>query len=154
MSFVDDLQGLRDFVSLIKNRYGSSHQNSGYITTGEMVEFVDRTETVLLSALDVFVDVVVNGLPYPPDKLTGVLDGAEIDLEWIAAMGDVDNQRVYRDEDGGGFAALVPDIGAGDTTYTDSTVSAGHTYSYYIVGVNVNGESDPSNTVVVDYPSP
>lgn len=150
--FVDKLEGLRAAIVRIKSTYGSGYDSSAGMDVGTVIGLFDRMEDVLLAALDVFVDVVVNGKPYPPDKLTGVFDIDHVDLEWVAALGDVDNQRIYKDDDGGGFAAIVPDVGAGDTTYVDNVVVSGHVYSYYVVGVNVNGESDVSNTVIVSAP--
>lgn len=151
-SFVDKIEAVRKYIETLKLQYGADYQNPAAIGVGRLIEFADITEDALFAGLEVFIDVIVNGKPYPPDKVVGAFDTDHIDLGWTAAMGDVTSQRIYKDDDGGGFSAIVPDVGAGDTTYVDSAVASGHTYLYYVVGVNGVGESKESNTAVVYVP--
>lgn len=89
---------------------------------------------------------------YPPTNLTAVAGASVVNLSWTAANGrsaltlgssserTIDGYRVYRD--GAPITTLA------GTTYQDSGLTNGVTYSYHVTTVYANpaGESEPSNT--------
>jgi fibronectin type 3 domain-containing protein len=89
--------------------------------------------------------------PTAPTGLQATAAGAtQVDLTWEASTDDVGvtGYRIYRD--GGQIAA----IGAA-TSYSDTTVTAGNTYSYEVRALDGAGhESGPSNTATATTPAP
>jgi len=154
MSLMADLVELRIYLEQLKGTYGDDYTNASPMPVGTMLKLTDMLQTTLVDGAELLLSVVVDGKPYPVDRLEGVLDTDHVDLTFDKAKGTVTSQRVYRKVDDGDFAAITPDLGAEDTSYVDTDVSADHLYSYYLVGVNGNGESLPSATVVVAYPPP
>jgi hypothetical protein len=94
----------------------------------------------------------VHELPAAPACLSAspdvLLPSTQINLSWINAAGS--NQTgfaIYRSSDGGATFLLVATVSAGVTAYSDSGLTAGTTYSYYVVTLlNSDGASNPSNT--------
>jgi len=152
MSFMKNLNILRLQIANLETQYEGSQGSP--LPSGNIFSVGDQVELVLADGVDLLLSVAVDGKPYPVDNLVGVFDTDHVDLTFSAARGTVTGQRIYRSVDDGDFVALTPDIGAEDTSYEDTDVSAGHSYAYYVVGVNVNGESLPSITVTVWYPEP
>jgi len=150
-TFMDQVKKLRLEMDRMKGQYGDDYTNSAPVPVGRLIELNDLIQQALLSGVELMLSVFAEGKPYPPDHVDAVFDVDHIDLTFEAARGTVDAQRVYRSVDGGDFAAIVPDVGATDTGYEDADVSSDHSYSYYVVGVNENGESLPSMIVVEDY---
>jgi hypothetical protein len=69
----------------------------------------------------------------------------------VAAMSKVNaltGYKIYRSEDNVTFTS-IDSIGAPANMYSDSTVINGTTYYYYVTAVYDEGESDPSNVVMV-----
>jgi hypothetical protein len=95
---------------------------------------------------------IVHELPAAPSLLTAspdsLLPSSQINLTWTNAAGsDETGFAIYRSSDGGATFALVATVGAGVTAYSDSGLTAGTTYSYYVVTLlNSDGTSSPSNT--------
>jgi len=94
---------------------------------------------------------------YPPTLITspptapvlsGEINGAAFDMEWTAStseFGTVEGYKLYKSVDGAAYSLLVTQAGL---TYSDSAVSEGHSYNYYVVGYDTaDQDSDPSNTV-------
>lgn len=94
---------------------------------------------------------VVRSQPAAPTNLTATSDvtfpSSQIDLAWNnAAGGDETGFEVYRSTDGINFAA-VASVGSSVTTYSDSGLSPGTKYYYYVVTLlNATGMSGASNT--------
>ena len=89
---------------------------------------------------------------YPPTNLTALAGNATVTLSWNPAEGRnsprdntkerlISSYRVYRNN--------VPIQDVTETTYQDTGLVNGTTYSYYVTTVYINpaGESAPSNTV-------
>jgi len=79
-----------------------------------------------------------------------------VDLTWNASSTPgVVGYNIYRGTASGGPYTKVNGIVNSDTSYTDSTVSAGQTYYYVAKSVDGSGvESGPSNEVKVVIPTP
>ncbi len=92
-----------------------------------------------------------------PVSGTGVATPAHsATLSWNASTtSDVVGYLVERaDQSGGPYTSLTPTPLVA-TTFTDSTVVAGHTYFYVVVAVDVTGQtSAPSNEASVTIPTP
>ena len=85
--------------------------------------------------------------PDAPSKLTAVANGKKVNLSWAGGSTDK-TYRVYRSSGGGSMVMIASGLTA--TSFSDSTVVSGVTYSYYVTGVSAMGvESLPSNTVSV-----
>jgi len=74
-------------------------------------------------------------------------------LSWNASSSVVTGYYVYRSTNGGPFARLNSTEDTG-LSYTDSSVTAGQTYSYAVTAVNGGGESGFSNQATATIPSP
>jgi hypothetical protein len=79
-----------------------------------------------------------------------------VDLSWTASQSQgVVGYNIYRGSVAGGPYSKVNSTLNADTTYTDSTVTAGQTYFYVAKGVDGNDmESGPSNEVQATIPNP
>jgi len=78
-----------------------------------------------------------------------------VTISWEASASRVIGYNVYRAEASGRNFTKLTSHPVFATKYTDLTVEAGKTYSYYVAAVNSNGvESKPSENVTVQVPSP
>jgi len=76
-----------------------------------------------------------------------------VTITWTASKTAVAGYNVYRLSPPSGPVKLTNGIAYG-TQYTDSTVEAGQTYSYYVTSVNFKGiESKPSEKITVTVPT-
>jgi len=86
-------------------------------------------------------------VPSPPRQLNATAGDAQITLTWLASSSDggspITHYKIYRGTTSGGETPQPP-IG-NVLTYSDTSVTNGVTYYYYVTAVNVNGESGSSN---------
>jgi large repetitive protein len=82
--------------------------------------------------------------PQPPANLTAVAGIGQVALNWTASAGAA-TYSVFRGTTSGGegTTALVSNLAA--TSFTDTTVTNGTKYFYFIEAVNSTGSSSPSN---------
>jgi len=74
-------------------------------------------------------------------------------ITWAASVSSVAGYNIYRESQPGGAVKLTSGIVSG-TQYTDKTVEAGRTYSYYVTSVDSKGiESRPSGKITVTIPT-
>jgi subtilisin family serine protease len=100
-----------------------------------------NTATVSLT-----VDPAPCALPAAPAGLTATaLVRKKIQLAWTDASVDESGFRIERSTNGGGTWSTRATVGAGVTTYTDSGLSIGATYSYRVIATKACGDSAPSN---------
>ncbi len=86
--------------------------------------------------------------PAPPTQLSATPGDASVALAWSAPATTVASYNLYRSQDGGATWALVSgaNLGASSTAYTDTGLTNGTTYSYYITTLDSGGfEGAPSN---------
>jgi hypothetical protein len=80
----------------------------------------------------------------------------EVNLSWIAPTNSqvpVAGYNVYRAPSGGSSYQQVNSGAITQTTYSDSTVTSGSSYTYYVQSVDVSGDtSTPSNQVTLTIP--
>lgn len=85
--------------------------------------------------------------PSAPRNLTATAGPAKVTLAWIAPADDGGSDiivyRVFR-SDNGGAATQIAQVNATFHTYTDTTGTAGTTYTYYIKAVNEVGAGTQS----------
>ncbi|MDH7488002.1 MAG: fibronectin type III domain-containing protein [Anaerolineae bacterium] len=79
--------------------------------------------------------------PAPGNLTATTLSQSSIRLGWQDTCGNEDSFKIYRND------TLVNTVGAGTTTWTDTGLSCGTTYSYYVKAHNAAGDSPASNTV-------
>jgi fibronectin type 3 domain-containing protein len=86
--------------------------------------------------------------PEPPTNLVAIGGDTRVSLSWQAPPSDggspVTNYNIYRGTSPGGEAWLAQ-VGGDARSYTDTAVTNGVTYYYYVTAVNGIGESGPSN---------
>lgn len=76
-----------------------------------------------------------------------------VTISWVASKSQVAGYNVYRSSDSGDPVRLTNGIVLG-TEYTDRTVAAGQTYSYYVTSVDLKGiESKPSGKITATVPT-
>jgi hypothetical protein len=98
--------------------------------------------------------------PPAPSSLSASVSGDDITLDWTDNSDNEDGLRIYRAQSSGsavGDYNQVADIGANQTTYTDSGLLDGTRYHYRVVAYNTGGgESNPSNeaTATTVLPAP
>jgi chitodextrinase len=112
-------------------------------TTGDSVDFYSREAASFQPELVVTVGAGDTTRPSAPANLNATAPGpGRIDLSWQAASDNVGvtGYDVYRD------GTLIASIGTA-TSYSDTSVIGGVTYSYTVRAVDAAGNvSDPSNT--------
>ena len=93
--------------------------------------------------------IVVNAPPPPaaPSLLTASISGASVVLSWKDNSSNEIGFYIERCEGTGctSFTGLVGDTSANVSTYTDSSVTSGTTYRYWVVAYNEGGYSAYSN---------
>ena len=145
--------------SVIRTNAGGSWSNS--LVRSELGGLEGDSLGYCALASDSFGNIFANGhgdsvnlheLPAAPTNLAAAADAtnpnSQINLTWTNAAGsDQTGFAVYRSSDGGATFTLVATVGAGVTAYSDSGLSVGTTYSYYVVTLlNSDGASNASNT--------
>ena len=76
-----------------------------------------------------------------------------VTISWVASKSQVAGYNVYRSSGSGNPVRLTNGIVLG-TEYTDRTVAAGQTYSYYVTSVDFKGiESKPSGKITTTVPT-
>jgi fibronectin type 3 domain-containing protein len=74
-------------------------------------------------------------------------------IGWTASVSPVAGYNVYRESQPSGPVNKLTTRIVSGTQYTDKTVEAGHTYSYYVTSVDFKGiESGPSAKITVTIP--
>jgi hypothetical protein len=86
----------------------------------------------------------------------GVIAAYEIDLTWDAPVGSADppvGYNVFRAVNGSSVYTLLNSTVDASTSYADTTVQNGNTYSYYVESVDAEGNaSAPSNNFTATIP--
>lgn len=104
------------------------------------------------------VTVVSNALTSPVQTVacSATATNGAVNLTWNAPTGGTDpvvGYNAYRAAQGSSVFIQVNSSMITNTAFTDSTVTAGQTYEYYVVSVDANGLlSVPSNTATVSIP--
>ena len=110
------------------------------------------------SAFSNTVTVIIPVAPAAPTNLTGTAQtGPQVSLTFRDNATNETGFIVERSVNGGAFATLttlLPNIGTGNVTYVDTTVTAGISYAYRVKAVNGVVSSAFSNTVTVNVPLP
>ena len=93
------------------------------------------------------------------DKLHGLYSRKEpgnphsVTIAWTASKSAVVGYNVYRQSQSDAPIKLTATLVLG-TAYVDSTVEAGHTYTYYVTSVDFQGlESSPSEKISATVPT-
>jgi fibronectin type III domain protein len=79
--------------------------------------------------------------------------GHSVTISWAPSKSAVAGYIVYRVNASGKIERLTRSL-VSDTKYTDATVEAGQTYSYYVTSVDAKGvESKPSDKIAATVPA-
>lgn len=91
--------------------------------------------------------------PAAPSNLAAALEaGPQVSLSWVDNSIDETGFVVERSTDGIVFSVLTT-VGADSTSYVDTAVSGGFTYTYQVAAVNGFGQSGYSNMASVTVPA-
>src|SRR5207253_2997209 len=88
---------------------------------------------------------LIRSRPAAPTNLTAAADAtfpsSQVDLSWNnTAASDETGFAIYRSTDGINFTAVAT-LGASATTYSDTGLTAGTTYYYYVIALlNATGQ--------------
>ena len=88
----------------------------------------------------------------PSDLEANFEDGPQVELFWADNSADETGFVIERATDGVSFSLLTT-VGADTTSYVDTAVAGGITYTYRVAAVNDNGTSAYSNTASVPVPA-
>lgn len=95
--------------------------------------------------------------PSVPLSLTATVNGTGVALAWTAPAttggSPVTGYRIERSVTGGAFTTLVADTGSPATTHTDTTVTAGQSYSYRVAAITAAGAGNPSAPATAAVPA-
>ena len=101
----------------------------------------------------------INYQPYaacPPQRPANLAASAAsqtlVNLSWTDSSSDESGFKIQRSTSGGGFAEIAS-VGAGVTSYSDTSVAAGTTYTYQVIAWNTTGSSAPSPQATVTTPA-
>jgi uncharacterized delta-60 repeat protein len=92
--------------------------------------------------------------PAAPSNLIATLNGSNVDLSWSDASDNETGFTIQRKTGAAGTWGQLDQVGAGVTSYSDTTVVAGNTYFYRVYAYNAGGNSANSNEASAAYPSP
>ena len=94
----------------------------------------------------------------PPATPTGLNAAAasdsQIDLSWIDQAGNEDGYRVERSGDGSTGWGSIANLGANNTNYSDTGLTASTPYFYRVAATNSAGDSSYSNTATATTDDP
>jgi hypothetical protein len=94
--------------------------------------------------------------PAPPSNVTAtIVAGPQVNLTWTDASSDETGFVIQRSTDGVNFVDVAT-VGVDITSYPDTAVAAGNTYTYQVAAVNAGGSSGfvLSNSVTIEGPQP
>lgn len=119
--------------------------------TGETLSITSAPENLAYSIrtdTPGVVELVVTAPPPAPTAPTGLTATSTgtmgIDLNWSDQSNNEDSFVIERSEDNGAFS-VIASVGADETTYSDTGLAPGTTYSYRVKATNSGGESAYSN---------
>ena len=95
---------------------------------------------------------VVDSKPNVPSVLTATLltsPALQVNLAWQDNSVNEIGFEIYRKTDSNATFDLIGQAGANSRTFSDTTIAAGHTYTYYVVAYNSAGNNGPSNLASV-----
>lgn len=93
-------------------------------------------------------------IPAAPSNLSAVAISAKrVDLSWTDNSSNETSFKVERSSNGGRAWTQIAQVGAGVTSYSDTTTAKNKTYSYRVRSSNEVGNSAYSNVVKVTTPS-
>lgn len=95
--------------------------------------------------------VIPEAVPAAATGLVAAVSGNAVSVRWVDAATNEVSYRLERSVNGGAYLLWVV-LNAGSTSYLDTAVVAGNTYSYRVIAANAAGYSPASNTGTVLVP--
>lgn len=86
-------------------------------------------------------------IPSPPSNMTIAQNGSSVTIGWTDNSNDETGFKIYRKKGADESYSFITSVDQDIVSYTDSDVSDGETYFYYLTSYNDNGESRTSNPV-------
>lgn len=110
---------------------------------------------VYSTSLSAWVVIYESVLPDPTNLTVSYVDAivTGVELNWTDNSETEDEFRVYRSDNGSAFSEITS-VASDQTTYTDSSVSQGNDYTYYVTAwEEVAGESGTTNQEDANWPN-
>ncbi|MCE7735752.1 MAG: hypothetical protein GPJ54_12790 [Candidatus Heimdallarchaeota archaeon] len=89
--------------------------------------------------------------PGKPTGFSAIAGNSSVLLSWTAPVDNggspITGYNIYRNTTSGSYSSALVTVGAGVSTYNDTTATNGITYYYIVTTINVNGESVPATEV-------
>lgn len=141
-------------LSLLPGR-GSPPVTSGDIFSldrdgvGGFLPWYDQSNTTQSAILQQFFGLLPRSVPLPPANLSSsAASPSQVDLAWSSPdrnYSDISGYKIERVAGNGtSWSVLVPDTESNATSYSDSGLAPGTTYTYRISAMNVMGMGKPS----------
>jgi hypothetical protein len=92
-------------------------------------------------------------IPSPPSNMTIAQNGSSVTIGWTDNSNDETGFKIYRKKGTDESYSFITSVDQDIVSYTDSDVSDGETYFYYLTSYNDNGESRTSNPVDISVDS-
>ena len=108
--------------------------------------FDDATGLGSFNGLNLYNDLVNNGVPAAPANLTATAGNSQVALSWVLSAGAA-SYNVKRSTVSGGPYTTISSPNYTSTSYVDNTAVGGITYYYVVSGVNLVGEGPNSPEV-------
>jgi chitinase len=127
----------------------TSADNGTHSFIAKAYDAASNNQTSQAVSLTVNIPVPDTEAPSAPSNLQATADSTRVNLTWLPSTDNVGvtGYKLYRN------GALLTSLST--TNYTDTTVSSGSSYSYYVVATDLAGNfSTQSNTVSVSVPTP
>lgn len=127
--------GTAEVAFVLQANYATSNAQSAEFNSDENAQFQPQLAVTFVA---------------PPTNLAASSDpySGPVKLTWSDAISNETGFKVYRSADAGHTYLPLDTVGAGITTYTDTTVERGKGYRYRVVALNGASESAPSNPAV------
>jgi hypothetical protein len=98
--------------------------------------------------------ITVSTIPAAPSNLTAAaVSGTMVNLSWTDNSSNETGFKIQRSSNGGSSWTQIATVGAGVTSYSDTTVSKRKTYQYRVAAYNGAGTSAWSNVASVTTPN-
>src|SRR5262249_43017627 len=128
---------------------GTGTLNSAGMYTAPSTGTGSATVQATVSSMASTASVAFGALPAAPSNLTAtVISTNQVNLAWSNTATNATNEIVQRSANGGSWNTVATLSGTA-TSYSDTSVSKGKTYSYRIYADNSFGNSAYSNVVTV-----
>jgi fibronectin type 3 domain-containing protein len=122
--------------------------------TGDSIQgnpIIDSEGNIYFGSNDGYFYCLGEKYPSPPQDLKGSFRDERVNLTWHPPLLNggkpIDSYKIFRKDSGSMDFTLITEVDGSNLSYSDTDVTNGIRYTYYITARNFFGESFPSNVV-------